>query len=529
MARSIVVQIIGDAAQLEREFKRAGDATDKFGKRMGVSLKSMGKAGLAGVAVGGTALVTQQLFKSVQAAKEAEKSEMRLGQALDSVKAKEKQRAQAMAAVNKVSRQAGLDDEELSDTLANMTRATGDVTKAQKGMALAAQIARGRNVSLSVAAKAVEKTMLGSDTALKRLGVTVPKTSKNYDALKTRVKALQDESKTATKQRKEQIKVEIDAIKEQYKSAKAMDKQADAQSALAKATKQFAGSSERYGKTAAGAQDRLNVAFENLQERVGAKLLPVLTKLALWGVRFMDWSEKNWPKFRQTVTEVFRKIQPWIEAFGKILRGQFKIVKNVVETIAALLQGDWSKAWKNAKQVVTEGVAEIVKEALKLPAKIVRALASASWNGLKAVGTKIKDAALAGLAGLADAIIDRVKRIVNRLIGIINAAISKFNKIPAVPNIPKIAKLETGGAAGGASSTKRTSPGQVQPGTRPSGPRDNFITRSPSSVQNNTIIVNGAKNPEETGRAVLRHIQRTNQNTATPRRGPNGGTALATG
>jgi hypothetical protein len=58
MARSIVVQIIGDAAQLEREFKRAGDATDKFGKRMGVSLKSMGKAGLAGVAVGGTALLS---------------------------------------------------------------------------------------------------------------------------------------------------------------------------------------------------------------------------------------------------------------------------------------------------------------------------------------------------------------------------------------------------------------------------------------------------------------------------------------
>ena len=528
MARSIVVQILGDASSLEREFKRAGDSSDSLTKKLGINKKAMLKGGA--IAAGGAAVAvgTKFLIGSVKAAQEAEKAEMRLEQAFKSAGVSARQRAKAQAAVNRVSRRAALDDEDLSDVLANLTRSTGSVTKAQKGMALAAEISRARNIPLAAAAKMVERAHLGMDTAFKRVGVTVDKVSTEQDKLKKRIKALTTEAKTATKARKAEIAVEVEGLKANMKAAKEIDKRAGAMKALEKATRQFSGSSERYGKTAAGAQERLSVAFENLQERVGAKLLPVLTKLALWGVRFMDWSEKNWPKYQKMIRNVFEKIQPYVEAFGKILRGQLKVIKYTVETVASLLRGDWSKAWESAKKVVTEAGAEIVKAALAVPRKVVTALTSAAWNGLKIIGTKIKEAAIAGLQGLADQIVKVVTGAINRLIGILNNVIKKFNKIPAIPNIPTVPKIQTGGGGAGG-STARTSPGQVQPGTRPSGPRDAELARPQRTTQSVVINVNGAKNPEETGRAVLRHIQRTNQHTATTRRGPTGGTALATG
>ena len=116
---------------------------------------------------------------------DAEKAEVRLNQAFDSTKASAKQRKEAQEAVNTVSRKAAIDDEALSDTLAKLTRSTGSVEKAQEGMALAAEISRGRNISLEAATRSVERAYLGQETALKRVGIVVPKTTENYRAAKT--------------------------------------------------------------------------------------------------------------------------------------------------------------------------------------------------------------------------------------------------------------------------------------------------------------------------------------------------------
>jgi hypothetical protein len=148
VARSIVIQILADASQLQREFRKAGDAGDKMGTRLGGSLKTYAKLGAAGAAAGGVAILTKQLFSSVSAAKESQKAEIRLGQAFDAVKIKGKDRAKATAQIDKVSKSAALDDEDLSDTLAKLTRTTGSAAKGAKGMALAANIARARNISL---------------------------------------------------------------------------------------------------------------------------------------------------------------------------------------------------------------------------------------------------------------------------------------------------------------------------------------------------------------------------------------------
>jgi hypothetical protein len=206
--------------------------TKGFDRAMSASesrMKKVGAAAKIGLAVGVGAGIAV-LKSSIGAAMDAEKAEMRLGQAFDSVKASADQRKAAQEAVNRVSKEAALDDEALSDVLANLTRSTGSVEKATEGMALAADIARGRNVSLEMSAKGVERVMLGQEGGLSRLGVR-------------------------------------------------LGKNADATDVLRAAGEKYAGASERHGKTAAGAQDRVRVAVENLQEAIGQKLLPQLTPM----------------------------------------------------------------------------------------------------------------------------------------------------------------------------------------------------------------------------------------------------------
>lgn len=525
MARTILIQILGDADQLRREFKSVGDDSEKMGKKLGGSFKKWAKLGAAGAAAGGVALVTKQLFDSVGAAKESEKAEMRLGQAFDSAKVKGRDRAKAQAAINKVSRRAALDDEELSDVLANMTRSTGSVQKGMKGMALAAEIARARNIPLKTAAKAVEKAYLGMDMGLRKVGITVTKLTPNQDKLNDKIKALKDESKKATKVRQAAIAVEIKALEAGKEMAKDMDERVTATSALQKATKQFAGSSEKYGKTAAGAQERLSVAFENLQERVGMKLLPVLAKLATWGVKFLDWSEKNWPAFKRVVIDAFQKIRPAIDAAIRYVKGIWEVWKNTVLLIKAVVNGDWSKAWQAVKRIVKDGVFEIIAAVTAMPRKVIAALGSAAWSGLKMVGTRIKNAILSGVEGLKETIANMLQWIVNRVNGVIGPIRGALGKIGV--NIPKIPDVVPHQQTG---ERRRTvTPGRIQPGTRPSGPRDRGqgtrATASVTGAQQVTLVMDH----REVGRVTLKQQQREGRGTATSRRGPHAGRGLALG
>lgn len=477
MARTILVQILGDASSLEREFAKAGRASDTFGKRMGVSMKTFGKAGAVGAAVGGVALLSSQLKKSVSAAKDAEAAEARLAGAFDQAKVSAKEREQAQKAINRVSKAAALDDEDLSDVLAKLTRTTGSAKKGMEGMALAANIARARNIKLEAAAKIVEKAHVGQLRGLKAVGVEIGKN-------------------TTTTQ------------------------------ALEKAQRTFAGSAERYGNTTAGAQEKLSVAFENLQERVGAKLLPVLAKLATWGVRFIDWSDKNWPRFSKTIKDLYAVIRPVVENITKVIQSIADVVLGVVRTIVAVKNGDWSGVWKGLKQVAIDGLLGIVKAATELPRKIVAALAGKAWDGLKAIGTTIKNAALGGLKGLADAMVGALQNILNKIIRLVNKAISAYNKIPVAPDIPKISEVGGGGGRRG------VGPGSSRSVAVPRGqetvlPRERFESRRTSGVPSGPAEVVLSVDGRELGRAVLGRTQRAGKETAASRRGPFAGQRLA--
>jgi hypothetical protein len=363
-----------------------GADTSGFDKAMGKSesrMKSVGKvAGLAGLAVVGG--VAAGLKSTIGPAKEAEVAQIQLESALKSANISFGKHGTAIdSAIQKTSRLAAIDDEDLSASFSKLVRTTGDVTKAMDGMNLAADISRARHISLEAATKMVERASTGTATAFKRIGVVVSPVTEAVDKLKVRIKDLKDGMKDATDAQKDAIQAQINQVSSGFEVAKNLDRQATALATVSEAQKHFSGSAESYGKSSAAASERFGVALENLQERIGTAILPALTKLTVWGTDFLYWSERNWPRFQQIVAAAFEKVKPTIQTvidiatvlrntiekhWGTIERNMLalktvvvdalKIVRDAIELVNALLHGDWSEAWNNAKQIVSSNPVE---------------------------------------------------------------------------------------------------------------------------------------------------------------------------
>lgn len=354
-SRTISVHIVGDASKLEKSFKDAARSSQRFSSQLSGtlgSLRGLGKAGAVGGAIAGIAGLGKVLSSSIAAAKESQVAQTRLKQALAvSGKSYAVHGKEIDATIQKTSRLAGIDDEELSESFSNLVRTTGNVKKGLQGMQLAADIARIRNISLAAATKIVERVHTGQVGSLKRVGVEIDKNTSVTEALEA-------------------------------------------------AQRKFAGSAEAYGKTAAGAQDRFSVALENLQEKIGENILPALTKLTVWATDFLVWAEVNWPKLEKIVAGVMDKVKTAINAIKPVLDGMKTYIEGWVNIVKGIFTGDWALVWDGAKKVVS-GALVAIKELLKAFAEVAYKL------GL-AIGRKILGGVLDGLQGLIRAIGDKL-------------------------------------------------------------------------------------------------------------------------
>lgn len=450
--RRIRVEIVGDADKLDRAYKQATRSTKAFGRQMGVSLGGVGKAGVAGAVAASTALAVKGLKKSVDAAKEAEVAQANLRQALKATGVEYGRFASVVDnTIQSQSKLAGIDDEEVSRSFASLVRTTGSIKEATEGLALATNIARARNISLGAATKIVEKAQNGQLRGLKAIGVRIEKNT------------------TATE-------------------------------AIEQAQRKFAGSAEAYGKTAAGAQDRLAVAFENLEEKIGAKLLPTLTELTLDLIDLIDWGEKNWPRFSRAVENAYRKMKPVIDLAVKQIRSIAEALEGAAKVVEAIANGEWSRAWDGIKQVVANAVVAMVRMLTALPRMILAKLTRESFQGLSKIGTWIRDAALSGLKGLADGVVNTVRAAFNKLIALLNKAIGAYNKIPLAPNLPKVPSLDAPRNGGG--------------GARPAGPAGDRGGPAMARSMSATINVHGVTDPDAVAAAVERRLTRRHMSTA---------------
>lgn len=222
----VTVEIDGDNSGLKREVRESQAALGRLNASGSKVFAGAGKAGLAGAAVGIGALGAA----SVKAAMDAEASQARVQKMLANAGISWAEHgAQIEKTIQAHSKLTGFDDEELSESFANMVRTTKDVNKALELNALASDIARTKGMSLDAAQKLVARTYNDNLTGLNKLGI------KTKDV-------------------------------------------ANGQEALALLQKSFAGQAEAYGKTTAGQADRIKVAWENFQEAFGARIMPAVAK-----------------------------------------------------------------------------------------------------------------------------------------------------------------------------------------------------------------------------------------------------------
>lgn len=315
MAKPLKVVITGDGDKLDRELRRASGSLDKLGKQTRVtgSVTSRGFAGMRVAAVGATAAFGGLALagkKVADAAIEAEKSQARLRAQLKASGISYQAHAKEIETViQKTSQLAGLDDEDLQDAFTNIVRVTGDVDKGLRLVGLAADFARGKQIDVAKAGEIVAKVAGGNIGVLGRYGIKVK------------------EGASATE-------------------------------ALGMLQQKFAGQAEAYGKTTGGAVDRASVAFENLQETVGAAVAPAIEKVANRLATFVAQMQSGTGaggRFADAMRQTFEAIKPFAQALMGVAKfafdsrreilalgvafGAFKVLGAVVVGFKALRAG----------------------------------------------------------------------------------------------------------------------------------------------------------------------------------------------
>jgi hypothetical protein len=272
-SRTLKLSILADIDNLtknlnkgEQDVQTFGDKLSKFGKVAGAAFLAAGAA--AAVYAGKLAV------DGVKSAIEDEAAQAKLAATLRNVTgATDAQIAATEDYVLKQSLLFGITDDQLRPSLDRLTRATGDVTKAQKLQAIAIDIAAGTGKSLQAVTESLSKAQEGNLAGLSRLGVGLTRAE-----LKT----------------------------------------LDFEQITAKLANTFAGQATIQADTFQGKMARLSIAFDEAKETVGAFILDAIT-----------------PMVENIVANVIPAIQSFVEGFegGSGLKNAFTEIVRVAKVI----------------------------------------------------------------------------------------------------------------------------------------------------------------------------------------------------
>jgi hypothetical protein len=228
------LNLLADVAQFGRSLTTADKSTQSFTKKIGGYSKAMAKSfAIAGAAAGAYAIKLG--VDGVKSAVEDELSQKKLAQALkNTTGATDDQIKSTEAYITKQQISFGIADTKLRPALANLARATGDLTEAQRLNNLAIDISAATGKDLESVSLALSKAYNGNLGALTKLGVPL-----DANIIKTK---------------------DFDAATDSLQ-------------------KLFGGSAKANTETFSGQLAILQERFGEIQEDIGAKLIPKLKTL----------------------------------------------------------------------------------------------------------------------------------------------------------------------------------------------------------------------------------------------------------
>jgi ABC-type transporter Mla subunit MlaD len=185
---------------------------------------------------GVTAVLGKQLFDAARAAAADETAQKLLAAALEkSTGATDDQIKRTDRMVDQLQRATGVADDELRPALANLARATGNLTEAQSLLQLALDVSAGSGLSLESVQQILINAMLGNYKGLKQLGIEFESTG---------------------------------------------DKTKDFQTITQRLADLFGGAAKTRAEGFEGMLQRLRIAYDEIVERIGYAVLPYLQRFA---------------------------------------------------------------------------------------------------------------------------------------------------------------------------------------------------------------------------------------------------------
>ena len=184
--RTFVVKILGNADGAITAFKKLGrEGSDALGDVFDVAKKGVLIASAAAAAIGAAA------FSAISAATADQESQKKLADQLRrTMEATDDQIKSVELFISKQQMLVGVSDDELRPALANLARATGDITFAQQNLGLALDISAATGIELETVSLALGKAFNGNIGALTKLGVPIDENVKKSKDLSSVVDTL---------------------------------------------------------------------------------------------------------------------------------------------------------------------------------------------------------------------------------------------------------------------------------------------------------------------------------------------------
>jgi hypothetical protein len=378
--RALTLKLLADVDNFTKNLNKAdkdvmsfGDKVSDFGKKAGLAFAA---AGAAAVAYAGKLAID-----GVKSAIEDEAAQAKLANTLRNVTdATDAQIKSTEDFILKTSLATGVTDDELRPSLDRLTRATKDVDKAQKLQALALDIAAGSGKSLQAVTEALSKAQEGNLAGLSRLGVGIDKAE-----LKT---------------------LSFDQI-------------------TAKLAGTFENQASKQADTFQGKLSRLQVAFDEGKETVGAYILTAITPLVETLV------QRVIPAIADFTNNLGEKLRPVIEFLTPITDGLRKAFNSVKTSLS-----DNSEELKPLFDLF-KGVATFVRDVL------APVLSKTLGAALGVVGKAIAGliTGLASVVKFFDDLYTKIKRVIDIAKGIgsflnpfDNASFSPTTITPVTPS-----------------------------------------------------------------------------------------------
>ncbi|MFL5309684.1 MAG: hypothetical protein ACJ79H_04430, partial [Myxococcales bacterium] len=162
----------------------------------------------------------------------------------------------------------GLPD--LAQAFQRIVTQTKNSETAYKDLNRAQDIAVARHMGLAQAAVILARAEGGSDTALRRLGIIIPKLTPSYDALSKKIAEAEASGAKFTAQDKLVLKAHLE-------SAKALDARASKTRIMSEIDRRFSGQTAKFAASAAGQWARFHEEVQNVMEDIGTAMLPGLS------------------------------------------------------------------------------------------------------------------------------------------------------------------------------------------------------------------------------------------------------------